>query len=444
MLVESIARACKGRDSQSNTLIFVLESYSRKGLYREGLEVYGKMRIFGCSPSVSACNALLDALLRENEIRLAWCFYAAIIRNGFSPNRFTWSLVSQIFCQSGKLERVTRILELGIYTSGIYNLLIDCYSRSGNFGGAFECLNKMSDRKVVPSFSTHVSILDGACKHKNYEVVERIMRIMTEKELLFTGALSEYDSLVKKLCDLGKMYAAEMFFRKACDENVVLQDTTFGYILKAFSEEGLVDKAIWIYSLISERGVKVNDGSYSAFASILIKEEHHLDGCELLTDIMRREFSPCASQSSAFIRILCSKGNWKEAEDMLNTIIEKGLLPDSFCCGSLVERYCSTGQIDLAITLHNKMEKLNVSLDAATYNVLLSGLLTERRMDEAERVFNYMTRHKLVSSESFTIMIGGLCGVKELRKAMKIHDEMLKMGLKPDEAAYKRLISAFK
>lgn len=444
MLVDSIARACKGRDSQSNALNFVLESYSRKGFYREGLEVYGKMRIYSCSPSAPACNALLDAMLRENEIRLAWRFYGAIIRNGFLPNRFTWSLVAQIFSQSGKLERVTRIVELGIYSSVIYNLLVDCYSKSGNFGAAFDCLNKMSNRKLVPSFSTHTSILDGACKLENSEAVERIMRIMVEKELLSKSPLSEYDQVIKKLCDLGKIYAAEMFFRKACAEKVGLRDATYGYILKGWSEEGIIDKAIWIYGLISERGIKVNASSYSAFASVLIKEEQHLEGCELLMDILRRGFSPCASQLSAFIGILCGKGKWREAEDMLNMILEKGLLPDSFCCCSLVEHYCSTGQIDSALTLHDKMEKLDVSLDVTTYNVLLNGLVTERRMEEAVRVFGYMTRHKAVSSGSFTIMIGGLCGVKELRKAMKIHDEMLKMGLKPDQATYKRLISGFK
>ncbi|KAH7545789.1 hypothetical protein FEM48_Zijuj01G0131000 [Ziziphus jujuba var. spinosa] len=444
VLVDSINRSSKGRDSQSNSLSFVLESYSKKGMFREGLEVYAKMRFQGCSPSVSACNALLEAILREGEIGLAWCFYGAMIRNGFLPNRFTWSLIAQAFFSSNKLERITRIVEMGIHSSVIHKLLIDGYSQSGNFGAAFDRLNKTSDRKLGTSFGTHVSILDGACKHEDSEAVEKIMNIMVEKELLSKSPLFEYDSLLVKLCDLGKTYAAEMFFRKACHENNGLRDTTYGRMLKALSEEGKIDKAIWIYSLISEKGIKVNDSSYNAFASVLIKEDQHEEGRELLMYIMRRGFSPCASQLSAFIGLLCRKGNWREAEEMLSLILESEKFPDSFCCCSLVEHYCSTGQIDKAMTLHDKMEKLDVSLDVETYNVLLNGLFFERRMEEALRVFGYMRRHKMLSSRSFTIMIGGLCGTNELRKAMKIHDEMLKMGLKPDKATYKRLISAFK
>ncbi|KAK7826584.1 g-type lectin s-receptor-like serine/threonine-protein kinase [Quercus suber] len=87
------------------------------------------------------------------------------------------------------------------------------------------------------------------------------------------------------------------------------------------------------------------------------------------------------------------------------------------------------------------MERLNVSLDIATYNVLLNRLFGARRIEEAVRVFDHMRGKNLVSSESFTILIHGLYCIKELRKAMKFHDEMLNMGLKPTQATYKHLIS---
>ena len=151
-----------------------------------------------------------------------------------------------------------------------------------------------------------------------------------------------------------------------------------------------------------------------------------------------------ASALSGFISFLCGRGRWREAEDLLNLVLDKGLLPDLTCCSSLVGHYCSRRRIDSAMALHNKMEKLNGSLDVTTYNVLLGGFFAAGRVEEAVRVFDYMTRHTLMSSESFTIMIRGLCQVKELRKAMKIHDEMLKLGLKPPTATYKRLICGFK
>ncbi|XP_030487513.2 pentatricopeptide repeat-containing protein At4g21170 [Cannabis sativa] len=444
VLVEHLTLSCKGRNSLFQSLSFVLETYGRKGLFREGLEVYDKMRVHGYTPSISVCNALLDAIQRGNEIRLAWSFYGAILRNGVSPNLFTWSLVARIFGKNGEHERISRIIELGVYSSEIYNTLVDCLSKSGNFEASFDCLSEMHDRKINPGFSTLSLILDGACKHENSQAIARIISIMVEKELISMSPLCEYDKLIQKLCGLNRTYAAEMIFRKAFNENIGLQEATYGYMLRVLSKEERTDIAIWVYKLISEKGVVLNEATYNAFGGVLLRKEQSEEVCELLMKLIRRGFSPCSSDLSGFLAILCRKGRWREAEEMLNVILDKELLPDSLSCCSLVEHYCFSKQIESAIKLHDKMEKLNLSLDVTTYNVLLNGLVVLRRMEEAVRVFDYMRRHQKLSSASFTVMIQGLSRLNELKKAMKLHDEMLKMGLKPDEATYKSLILVFK
>ncbi|KAK7826588.1 pentatricopeptide repeat-containing protein [Quercus suber] len=359
------------------------------------------MKVHGFTPSVCACNALLDALLRKNEIKLAWCCYGAIIRCGVLLDR-------------------------------------------GDFGAAFATLNQMCERKIDPGFSTYSSILDGACKYENAEVIEKIMSIMVEKELLPKTPLSEYDLIVQKFSDLGKTFAAEMFYKRACAEKIGLRDATYGCMLRALSKEERVKEAISVYRLVSERGITVNDKSYQAFLNVLCMEDQLEEGCELLRDVIRKGCSTCSMELSKFVASQCSQGRWKEAEELVDVIFDKGLLLDSSCCCLLVRRYCSSRRIDSAIALHIKMERLNVSLDIATYNVLLNRLFRARRIEEAIRVFDQIRGKNLVSSESFTIVIRGLCRVKELRKAMKFHDEMLNMGLKPAQATYKRLISGFK
>lgn len=97
----------------------------------------------------------------------------------------------------------------------------------------------------------------------------------------------------------------------------------------------------------------------------------------------------------------------------------------------------------IAIALHDKVERLGGSLDVTTYNAFLEGLCTEDRIEEANRVFDCMRKRNVVSSGSYLIMINALCCAKEMRKAMKLHDEMLEKGLKPDNVTYKRLISGF-
>ncbi|GAY34182.1 hypothetical protein CUMW_010090 [Citrus unshiu] len=444
VLTHSMIQSCEGRDSQSDALSLVLDCYSHKGLFMDGLEVYRMMRVYGFVPAVSACNALLDALYRQNEIRLASCLYGAMIRDGVSPNKFTWSLVAQILCRSGKFEVVLGLLDSGIYSSVMYNLVIDFYSKKGDFGAAFDRLNEMCNgRNLTPGFSTYSSILDGGCRYEKTEVSDRIVGLMVEKKLLPKNFLSGNDSVIQKLSDMGKTYAAEMIFKRACDEKIELQDDTYGCMLKALSKEGRVKEVIQIYHLISERGIAVKDSDYYAFVNVLCKEHQPEEVCGLLRDVVERGYIPCAMELSRFVASQCGKGKWKEVEELLRAVLDQGLLLDSFCCSSLMEYYCSNRQIDKAIALHIKIEKLKGSLDVATYDVLLDGLFKDGRMEEAVRIFDYMKELKVVSSSSFVIVVSRLCHLKELRKAMKIHDEMLKMGHKPDEATYKQVISGF-
>lgn len=447
-LAEGFIRASKGksRDSLSIALSFVLERYSQKGLFLEGLEVFRLMRLHGCAPTVRSCNALLGCLQRENRIQLTWCLYGAMIRCGYTLGRSTLLIVAEILSKNGKCDKIYRLFDSGIYDLTIYNLVIGGYSDKGDFKSAFDALNEMSDRKLNPDFVTYSSVLDGACKHEDIEVIERITNIAVEKGLFpKCSSSSNYDLLVRKLSDMDKTYAAEMYFRRACKENISLQDATYGCLLRALSKERRITEAISLYHIVSQKGLALDDSNYQAFVNFLCEEDQCVEekGSELLKDIIRRGYDPSVSELSKFMVCLCNKGRWREAEDLLDALIKRGLVPDSSFCSLLMKHYCSCRQIVSAIELHNKMEKLNASLDVTAYNVFLNRLFVAKRIEEAVEVFDYMRRQGLLSSASFTIMIRELCRVKKLKKAMKLHDEMLKMGLKPDKPTYKRLISGF-
>jgi pentatricopeptide repeat protein len=143
---------------------------------------------------------------------------------------------------------------------------------------------------------------------------------------------------------------------------------------------------------------------------------------------------------------MCRKRRWKSAEKLLDSVMEMEVYFDSFACGLLMERYCRSGKLEKALVLHEKIKKMKGSLDVNAYNAVLDRLMMRQKemVEEAVVVFEYMKEINSVNSKSFTIMIQGLCRVKEMKKAMRSHDEMLRLGLKPDLVTYKRLILGFK
>lgn len=437
----------KDAESQniSPVLNSVIECYCSKQMHLESLEVYQKANGYGVGLSVDACKALLGLLGEKDELKLAWCYYASVIRNGISGDQFKWPVIARILHKDGKFERICTVFDVGLFTPEMFDLVIDGYSKGRDFEAAFDYLNKMCSREIKPSFSAYGSMLDGACRHQDREVLDTVLSLMVERRHIAEPHACDYDLIIKKLCDEGKTYAMDLFFKRACEEKIELQQATYeGMLMALLAEEGRVEDAINLYNIMQEKNILLNEKSYNEFVIVLCKENPSQKVTKLLVDIISRGFISMAKELSEYIGKQCAQGRWREAERLLSIVLDQGCLLDSHCCGSFVKRYCSSRRIDRAITLHIKLEELKGTLDTAIYNVLLAALYRHNRVEEAIKVFDYMKMCKMLDGESFSHMITGLCHVKELRKAMKLHDEMLDLGLKPDQRTYKRLISGFR
>ncbi|KAL9689001.1 hypothetical protein QQ045_033430 [Rhodiola kirilowii] len=443
-VAEFLMKACDRGDWVNQVLSFVVRWYAVEGLSAAALSIFGAIRVSGCVPDVSACNALLAALVREDEVKSAWCVYGAMVRQGLLPDKMTWTTIGQILGKDRSLERLQRLLNLGVCNSVIFNLVINGLCEKGELSAAVKVFDEMSERKVQPGFSSYASVLDAACKFKNSDMVENVMNTMVKKRLLSDSLVLEYDEVIQKVADLGKSYAAEMLFERAWSEEIQLKDATYGCLLRAMSKEVRVEEAIHLYNKAVGKGVKLNDNAYFAFANALCKGNPNEELIELLRCMIGEGIRPKAYELSSFIKLLCSKGRWRGAEELLDMIIDEKSLPELDCCSALMKHYCRTKRINAALGLHNRIEKLNGGLDLSSYNMLLDALFAAGRGDEAAKVFEYMRVRNLLSCDSFVVMIRWLCSGKELRKAMKYHDEMLKMGLKPDQKRYKQLISGFR
>ncbi|XP_068644468.1 pentatricopeptide repeat-containing protein At4g21170 [Aristolochia californica] len=367
------------------------------------------------------------------------------LRSGVVPNLSMWSILVRLLCAEGKLEKAITVLNSGISSPGLYNLVINYYSKKGELQASINLLNEMSSKGFVPGFDTYSSILDGACKFQDVKVIDTMVDDMVEKEFLLKMPSLDYDEIITKLCALGKAFAAEMFFNRAVDNVVDLRDSSYVSLLKVFSKEGRAKEAMKVYGLILQRGIKLNFISNSTLVSVLCRDEPSEEADCVLKNVIRSGYMPSGADLSKYLTSLCNKGKWIEAEKILNLILGSGSLPDDASCNfcSLVEYYCSNDQLDLAIALHDKMEKLGQSLDVTYYNVLLDGLSVGKRIVEAIKVFDHMKSRNIVNAQSFSTMITALCTERDMKKAMKLHDEMIKRGLKPDEDTYKRLISGF-
>ncbi|XP_020531287.1 pentatricopeptide repeat-containing protein At4g21170 [Amborella trichopoda] len=293
----------------------------------------------------------------------------------------------------------------------------------------------------------------------------RVLRIVLEKRLLPTvgGEFSpndcvalndnncivvtinylDYGVFIRRLCKLGMTDAAELVFGIAHNALVFLQNASYIALLKGFSRDKRIKEAVRMYFLLLQRDIALNICECNVLLNALFKEEQSEEVNKVIKSVIRKGFYPDPLAISSHISSQCSKGGWQEANELLWVMLERGVMPNGFACGSFIRHYCEDGGLDYALSLHEKLVKLGNVLNAPSYNILLDQLYNGGKLEEASEMFDHMRNKNVTSSASFITMISWFCWEKKFSEARKMHDEMLKKGLKPDEATYKRLISVF-
>ena len=83
------------------------------------------------------------------------------------------------------------------------------------------------------------------------------------------------------------------------------------------------------------------------------------------------------------------------------------------------------GELNRAFALLNSMKNSRVSPNVFVYNVVLNGLCKEKRMRDAEKLFDEMLKRKLVLSlVKYNTLIDGYCKVGQLEGAFGLRAKM--------------------
>ncbi|CAA7394480.1 unnamed protein product [Spirodela intermedia] len=431
-------------ESRSAFLGFLFEEYALSDRIQEGLLVFRRFRATGCRPSSRTCNVFLDRLISSGEIRLASCFYAAVVRSGVAADSRSWSLLCRLLCEEGKLEIAAAMVESSPSCDGkVFHLIADRYCRNGDFLSAILLLNTMYEKDLRPGLGIYGAILEGGCRLRNTAIIRSCLKETIVRGLLPTAPVLDYDLIIQRLCDLEKTYAAEFFMERARSAKASHSNGTYLCLLRALSAAGRVEEAVGVHRQMMEKGVKVNQSCLNVFFRAVCQGEASDEGGMAIRDLIGKGFLPCVSDISKFMGNLCRKGWWKEAEDLLNLVLGKGIVPEADCCSHLIQNFCANRDLDSAMSLLEKLRAGGGGLDVKSYNLLLDELSMGGRLTEAIMVFDHMGEEEARDSRSFCIMISALCRGRELRKAMNLHDAMMKLELKPDEEKYRQIISGW-
>ncbi|VVB17626.1 unnamed protein product [Arabis nemorensis] len=152
---------------------------------------------------------------------------------------------------------------------------------------------------------------------------------------------------------------------------------------------------------------------------------------------MRRRSVPPDFHTFPFVLKAFAKenGNLTLVKTLHCQALRFGLLSDLFTLNTLTRVYSLIAPIGSALQLFDE----NPQRDVVTYNVLIDGLVKAREVVRARQLFDSMPFRDLVSWNS---LIAGYAQMNQCREAINLFNEMIALGLKPDNVAIVSTLSA--
>ncbi|XP_060217724.1 pentatricopeptide repeat-containing protein At5g19020, mitochondrial [Lycium barbarum] len=384
--------------------------------------------------------------------------HSLVLKSGLKSNIFILNSLITFYVKCGLVTDAKTIFDSCTRLDAVScNIMLCGYVKFGLLNDACELFDKMSDRNCV----SYTTMIMGFVQKRLWSEGIWVFRDMRyfgvgPNEVTMVNVISAYlhcggginvdkmlHGLVLKIgliefvhvstnllhlyCLSGCLKDASMLFNEMPEKNVV----SWNVMLNGYTKAGLVDLGKEVFEQIVDKDVvswgTIIDGYLQAARlneAVNIYRKMLYTGL-LPNDVMIVDFlSTCGQAMSNF-----------EGRQFHGVAVKMGFDLSDFIQATIIHFYAACGEVDLARLQFEVGNKDHV----ACWNALIAGLIRNRKIDEARRLFNQMPSRDVFSWSS---MISGYSQSEQPDLALELFHEMLAGGVKPNEITMVSVVSS--
>ncbi|XP_057859664.1 putative pentatricopeptide repeat-containing protein At1g68930 [Cryptomeria japonica] len=439
---------------------------------------------------------LLQLCIHKKLLTDGGRLHAHMINTGFQSSIFVHNRLIEMYAKCGKLENARQMFdempERNVFS---WNTMMGGYSTCGFVEDARDLFDKMTERDVVswttvisgyaqngngdealalfgealrigckPNQSTFVSVL-SACAGLQMikfgkQVHNLIIKTRYEMHAIVGNALTDMYGKCGIIKD-----ARNVFDKMPNREEVSWSSMIAGYV-----QNGDGDKAFDLFKLMLKLGVKPNDFTFASSLGACGSMAGIEEGMQVHTHIIRSGYQSNIFVGNALVDMYVKCGSM----DYGCLVFEKMPEPDAISWTSLIVGYSQSGNSQQAVKLFCRMRQMGIKPDSVTFSSILSscaGLATGEQgrqvhaiiikcllmpnvavgsalvnmyakcggIQDAQQVFDRMTEQNV---PSWNAIIGGYGQNGQGMAAIRLFEQMLDEGIKPNDASFIAIISA--
>jgi len=442
------------RDVYSWNLL--LGGYVHHGQFEVAFRLYDQMVRGTTKPDKHTFVSLLNACADTESLERGRELHAQTSKAGWDTDLYVGTALINLHVKCGRIEDAIKVFEnlprrdLVTWTSMITGL-----AQHGRFDQACKFFRLMEEEGVQPDKVAYVSLLRGCCSPEALDQGKIIHARMTKVGLdaeLYVGT-----ALLSMYAKCGSMKDALQVFEKMKERNVV----SWTAMVAGFAQHGHMEEAFRFFDKMIKSGVEPNRVT---FMSILSACTTLQKGRQIHNDIIQAGYGSDPRVKTALLSMYAKCGSLKDAcimfgkipkqnvvswnamitgyvqneqyENALDTfqeMLREGVKPNNSTFTSILNACKSS---DAGKWVHSLVLEAGLESDLHISNALVSMFVRCGDMLSAEKLFNMMPKHDLVSWNTI------ITGFVQHGQSPVAFDYFKRMDIKPNKITFIGILNA--
>ncbi|KAL5997799.1 hypothetical protein ACLOJK_008731, partial [Asimina triloba] len=469
--------------------------YVKCGDLEQGRWVFDRIE----KPNVFVWNLVMNEYMRIGQFGKSISLFKEMLESGMQPNSYTFPCVLKCLAALGNAlggERIHGYLvKLGYGScNAVGNALVAFYSKCKIIHAAYKVFDEMDDKDVISWNSMISGYVSNDLAEKGVEVF-RLMRflgiVMDQATILsvmpacaemgmlelgraihahtlksnFGEEVMLSSSLLDMYAKCGDLNGAAQIFERMSKKNVV----SWTSMISGYARGGELDRAIKLFQEMSSEGIKPDVFAVTSMLHACTccgslehgKSIHDyimgngLGSNPVVANALMDLYAKCGSTADA--RLIFDEMRIRDIVSW-NTIIggysrnrlpnealglftemQLELKPNGVTMASILPACASLSALERGREIHGHILRNDFFSDVYVANALIDMYAKCGALVLARLLFDSITRKDLVS---WTVMVAGYGMHGHGQQAIELFNQMLKLGIKPNEVSFVAILSA--
>ncbi|XP_058097836.1 pentatricopeptide repeat-containing protein At4g13650-like [Magnolia sinica] len=447
----------------SSVMNSLINLYFKAGRKDWALMLFNSMQ----QRDVVSWNTVIAGFAQDENVREVVCFFSKMVSTGLKPNQITLSILFRFCGAVGDLflgfQFYCLAYRLGFLNDALVgNSLIDMFSRCGDIENASFIFESLPTRNVITWNEMIVGCNLNGCSIEALQLFRNLRGLGIEVDEITCSSIlgacsrhehqeigrqihagiikSGFDSHCFVCCSLINAYArigwVDDSFKIFCSIDV-LDLASWGAMISAFSQEGCSYEALVLLNRLRETGEKPDEfilgSTLNACANIAAFNQSK---CIHLY-VVKTGFEKHLCIASAIIDAYAKCG---DIDSSRKAFVQLSRDNDAILFNTMITAYAQHGLITEAIGLFEKMKRVNLRPNHATFVSVISACSHLGLVDQGRKFFDSISSDYGMhpSAENFACLVDLLARSGFVEEAKEVIEDM---PFEPWAAVWRSLLS---